>query len=303
MGQTPIYGFHYPDGSDLVDIATHLQELALDIDGVLGTLGGKPPTRTVIIGPALREQPQGRPASKPLTEEEAIAIMESLPPAGDPPLAELLVAIYNIPEDCKALFVEGLGGGGAGGMAQTGSQALWAFAGGGNGGWYSAKLIVNPNPTYDYIVGGGGPGIPAGNNSGNGAVGGDTTFGALLVAKGGAGGTKDDVSGGAHSVPAWVEPQEHQSGSIGDVLIAGEYGDNGVGYATNLIEGGRGGKGAGPYGGNGGRTTMTGGWPHDGFAASGFGGGGSGSLASNYSGPAMASQPGYPGLLIITEFY
>lgn len=316
MGQTPIYGLRYPVGEDHVNIPMDVQELALDVESALGILntaieaaGGKPPTRTVILGPVLREIPGTKDEQPPLTKEEAVAALAAIVPYEGLTEAESRSGGYDTPDGCCALLVELMGGGGAGGMAQTGSQALWAAAGGGNGGWYAAKLILNPAATYAYLIGGGGPGIPAGNNGGNGAHGGHSWLALtesdpnIVAAMGGPGGTADRVDAGQHSVPAYVEPYGHNPGSIGDILIAGEYGANGIAYMTNLLNGGKGGKGGGPYGGNGGRMTMSGGWAHDGFAAEGYGGGGSGSVDGNYGGAARASQPGYPGILVITEFY
>lgn len=309
MGQTPIYGFRYPEGADLANVPIDIQELALDIESVLGTLGGKAPTRTIITGPALREIPGTKDEQPPLTKEEAAAALAAIVPYEGPTEPELRKGGYVTPVDCRALIVEIMGGGGGGGMAQTGSQALWAAAGGGNGGWYAAKLIVNPAPSYEYVIGGGAPGVPAGNNGGDGAMGGMSWFAlteadpTIVGAMGGVGGPVDRSDAGQHSVPAFVEPRGQSAGSTGDIMIAGDYGDNGVCHLSNLLEGGRGGRGAGPYGGVGGRTTMTGGWAHDGFPGEGWGGGGSGSVDGNYGGAARASQPGYPGVLIITEFY
>ncbi len=88
---------------------------------------------------------------------------------------------WTVPAGVTTITVEAWGGGGAGG----GVTGYAAGGGGGAGGQYAKKVVaVSAGDTYTVVVGAGGNG-----NTGNGADGEDSIFGAsVVVAKGGAGG-------------------------------------------------------------------------------------------------------------------
>lgn len=209
---------------------------------------------------------------------------------------------YSTPAGCVAILVECLAGGGGGGSAQTGSNATWAAASGGNGGCYSQKLITNPNASYAYSVGAGGTASPGGTTLSNGGTGGDTTFGSsLVVAKGGVGGTQDGQAGHT-SFAAVGTSVPTTSGCVGDYFNPGDRGHDGVVFASSELIGGGGGRGGGPLGGTGGGNTSATG-NGTGQAGIGYGSGGGGSTAGNFSGADVAAGVGKGGLIVVTEFY
>lgn len=95
--------------------------------------------------------------------------------------------------------IECWGGGGGGGEAQAGGS----FAEGGGGGDYSLMLLdrssLFENVSVTIGAGGAGAAPSTGSGSGAGAKGGDTTFGTLLGATGGAGGDSNVGVGEAES--------------------------------------------------------------------------------------------------------
>ena len=177
---------------------------------------------------------------------------------------------WTAPPGVTAVTVEVWGGGGAGGSA-TGNPAK---GGGGGGGQYAKKLVtVVPGTGYPYVVGGGGTG-----GAGAGPAGGDSTFStpspltAVVVAKGGAGGTSGTVNGGTANGGTGST-----TGGIGDIVRAGGNGSDGVGATQPAGIGGAGGGGAGSTGagGNASGNTAGAGTPV---------GGGSGAAARTTSG-------------------
>lgn len=92
-------------------------------------------------------------------------------------------AVWPAPAGVTAITVECWGGGGAGGGMNANYSAN--RGGGGAGGQYARRSVsVTPGQNYAIDVGAGGTG-----STGNGGIGGDSTFaGTTVVAKGGAGG-------------------------------------------------------------------------------------------------------------------
>lgn len=192
-------------------------------------------------------------------------------------------------EATKYMYIEGVGGGGGGGGvldAATNSAA----AGGGGAGAYSAVFTSTLTPVA-VAIGAGGPGGTAGAN--NGTPGGDTTFGAILTAKGGSGGISDTVTtihagglGGAGGLA---------SGGTGDIKRDGGQGDHGVSVAAAQAISGRGGN---SYFGGGAPATKSAG---NGTNAVNYGAGGSGAV--NLSSDAShAGGNGSDGLILVWEF-
>lgn len=174
----------------------------------------------------------------------------------------------------------GAGGGGGGGSVDS-------TGGGGGGGEYrGGQITVTECTMYTVTVGagGGGGGMP-------GVTGGDSSFGLLLVAKGGAGGTEPDSGSGTGGAGG--------TGGTGGTGYAGGMGGGGGGTGYNNYGAGGGGGGAGgassagTAGGNGddnngGGTGGTGG----GTAPNMGGNGGTGGNDSNSSGTAAVAPGG-----------
>ncbi len=94
---------------------------------------------------------------------------------------------FTVPAGVYRIHVRsvGAGGGGGGSTSSTGS-------GGGGGGYADGFYDVTPAATYTVTIGAAG----SGGANGNGTAGGNTTFGALQTANGGAGGFTDGGLGG-----------------------------------------------------------------------------------------------------------
>ena len=104
---------------------------------------------------------------------------------------------FTVPSLVTSLTVEAIGGGGGGGGTYGGLLGITsATAGGGGGGGYARGTVsVTPGQTHTVTVGSGGAGGASGNN--NGVAGGNSSFGAFVVATGGARGTAGNAANGA----------------------------------------------------------------------------------------------------------
>jgi hypothetical protein len=166
----------------------------------------------------------------------------------------------------------GVGAGGGGGGSSSSGATL--FNGGGGGAGSLSALFFLPTAigaSKAVTIGTHGNGGAAGSN--NGTAGGDTSLGALLVAKGAAGGFYGAVgqvpTGGAGGVPG-----------TGDLTIPGMPGMPGMYNSTNnTIAFASGNGGSGPFG-AGGLGTAGG----NGAAGTGNGSGGSGGYGTSNSG-------------------
>lgn len=191
-------------------------------------------------------------------------------------------------------------GGGGGGALNTAAAENRGGGGGGGGGGYVIRLYKASDlaATVAVTIGAGG----AGGNVGDGTVGGDTTFGALLTAYGGAGGVVGNNSG---AVSAGGKPGgtltagNALSGTtygVGDFTQFGAAGNSGGTNAIVALAGLRslqGGPGGGGGGGLNAAGTATAG------AAGGSqtqgsltGGGGTGGAATSAAGGAGSSFQG-----------
>lgn len=129
---------------------------------------------------------------------------------------------FAVPEGTKKVMVEAWGGGGGGGACHKfmGLNQAAGGGGGGAGGYGKGIFSVVPGQTYSIAVGDGGNAM----NDADGTQGGDTTFGALLVSRGGEGGKTGKIQAG---VPSTGLP-----GSGGTVVLAdGETISGGFGTA------------------------------------------------------------------------
>ncbi|WP_075349019.1 PKD-like domain-containing protein [Algoriphagus marinus] len=196
---------------------------------------------------------------------------------------------WVVPNGVTEIIVEGWGGGGRGGI-RSGNEG-----GGGGGGGYSRSILsVNPGDIFNYVVG------PGGNNTT--INGGNTTFGAGLLARGGTG-VGNSGSGGAGGTVGTGNDVAYSGGRGGDQSGSSSGGGGSSGYAnSNGANGGvitPGTIPAGSDGGNGGAGTNVqntsgqagqvpggggGGARWDGSSSSVFGGnGGAGRIKISYT--------------------
>ena len=195
-----------------------------------------------------------------------------------------------------------IGGGGAGGGVPATSSGAHSTGSGGGGGGY-AELLINRSDasgTVSIVIGAGGTGVvgAVGNN------GGDTTFGSLLKATGGAGGgffgsnvnwvigIPGDGGMGSHNGAAPI-------GGPAPIYLPGGPGHPGGGMA-GLANSGIGGSSQMGYGG-GTQYASGAGVSMAGLPGTGYGGGGSGAFGSSSS-TAKAGGAGAKGVVIV-EYY
>lgn len=173
---------------------------------------------------------------------------------------------FVVPAGVTSVTVQAWGGGGAGGGCTNQSRAT---GGGGAGGSYTNSTVsVTPGASYTVTVGNGGLGASAAN----GGSGGTSSFGALVTAIGGAGGTRGD------------NVNLNGPGATATVGVTRNGGAGGTGDATASVSGtsGGGGGGAGSTGNGGNSPGTTGG-------SGGTGGGGAGADGTNNSGNGTAA--------------
>lgn len=193
-------------------------------------------------------------------------------------------------------IIEGWGGGGGGGGAgipATASQQTTGGHGGSGGYSRSLKTAADIGASQKVTIGAAGTAGTAGANAGGN--GGDTSVGALVIAKGGGGGAAGSTvsgtinAGGAGGVAGTGDVTgTGQRGGTGQTGGVGLAGIAGVGGSTSV-------------GGGGGNTPGGTATPTAGIAATGFGAGGGGGFSAT-SGSNQAGGAGTAGLAIITEF-
>lgn len=150
----------------------------------------------------------------------------------------------------QVIAIGGGGGGAAGGMC-SGACGIWGGRGGGGGAYVKRYLISDSLSSTENITigisGTGGPSIGFPPASSAGTNGGDTSFGTLVVAKGGAGGIENSTGGAGGSATTGT-PQGNiyaiagQTGSNGTTSAAGTSAPS-TGFSTTGINGGGGGGG------------------------------------------------------------
>lgn len=200
---------------------------------------------------------------------------------------------YTAPSGLVGAIVECIGNGGGGGGSDGAAGYALAAAGGGAGG-YSRRYLTAAQIGASKSITFGATGSGAGAGSGTGTTGGDVSFGGLVVAKGGSGGS---------GVNTGIVPTGGNGGGIGtgDFTCSGARGDPGVNasIATVIFSGGTGGSSMFGSGGRGGAAG--GGAVEAGQAASGYGSGGGGGATVNTASDAGGGT-GSTGICIITEF-
>ena len=199
---------------------------------------------------------------------------------------------YNPTPGTNSIIVQLQGGGGAGGgVVATGSNQFAVGAGGGAGG-IAVSRYTSGFAGQTVTIGAGG--VPVVGNTGG--DGGSTSFGSLMSATGGSGGS---IGLAIPSGQAAVEAGGQGGvGAVGNIYAAvGQDGINSVGTATSNYISGSGGP---SLLGGGGRRLVTGA-SDNGSAALVGGSGGGGAAASNGGGP-FAGGAGAPGYVLIWEF-
>jgi len=189
---------------------------------------------------------------------------------------------FTVPAGVNTIKVEAWGGGSGGNNDISRGGGGGAFAG-------DNTLSVTPGASYTVRVGSGGA-------AGTGNSGQDSSFGNLIVAKGGNGATGGSAtaSTGAVRYSGGNGGSSSRNGGAGGGGSAGSQGDGGTGGSTNNTNGavgGTAGAGGGAAGGNGGNTNQNG-------SNGGFPGGGGGERGSN--GTSIGSGAGGNGQVIIT---
>ena len=198
---------------------------------------------------------------------------------------------YTPSANLISAILECIGAGGAGGGVVSANNNL--NAGGGGGGGYSRKYSTAAaiGASQSVTIGAGGVGVlqAAGGN------GGDTSVGAICIAKGGSGApgvvtaAYPNPSGGAGGIAG-----------TGDVTVAGTPGMHGNYMASGYGIVSQGNGGAGPLGG-GGFAALNTSNSLPGSPATGYGAGGGGAACASGA-AAQAGGNGSPGLVVITEF-
>lgn len=198
---------------------------------------------------------------------------------------------WTKPTGAKYVVIEMVGGGGAGGGATATAAGQCATGGGGGGGGYSKSTFLAGavGATETITVGAGAIG-----STGAGATGGTSSFGAILTATGGSGGSQ----GTAVAPPSSLAGQGGAGGSgSGDIAIPGGYG--GDGFCLNGARAVQGAGGTSQFSGSS-RLLITG--TRSNFTGNSYGGGGNGA-ANAQSQIATAGGDGADGLVVITTYF
>lgn len=202
---------------------------------------------------------------------------------------------YNRPAGLAYAIVEVVGAGGAGGGSTSPGASGAGKGGGGGAGGYSRSIITAAamGASQTVTVGAGGTGVSAGT----GNSGGDSSFGALVIGKGGSGA----ASNSSTTTSTWaIDGGAGGVAGTGDINPPGMRG--GAGYTGGNLGGGGIG-GSSPYGAGGkGAQSGSAGASVGGSAGTGNGSGGGGALTTT-SGANATGGAGTDGIVIITEFY
>lgn len=191
----------------------------------------------------------------------------------------------------KAVRVRVQAAGGASGGAPSNPTNQHSSGGGGGGGGYAEKFVLASALAASETVTIGAAGAPgaAGAGGGNAA---NSSFGTHAVATGGLGGGIAASSG----LMIGALGGAGGAGTTGDLLVDGQSGGMGSGYATL----GHGGLGGSAVLGGGGRGAYTGAGSGTAQGAPGGQyGGGAGGSSSNSGGAAIAGGAGGPGIILV----
>lgn len=198
---------------------------------------------------------------------------------------------YTPTTGTNSIIVECVGGGAGGGGASATSSSQVSAAPGGGAGAYAKGRITSAFSGVTVTIGAGGSGGAAGANAGGN--GGTTSFGALITAPGGVGGSGE----AAFTPPIILGSRATSAQASGASLIngVGAAGDYAIGMSTSDVASG---SGAGTIFGAGATVVAATG---PGTAAVSAGSGGSGGM-SVAGGAAQAGGAGAAGVCIIYEY-
>jgi hypothetical protein len=185
--------------------------------------------------------------------------------------------------------VQGAGAGGAGAGATGSGQG--SCGSGGGGGVYAESFITDLTSLTEDVsvtIGAGGAG---GVGTGSGSDGGESSFGSLVVAPGGTGGS----SRAASAFPVLIVGGDLKTGGTGQIIRQGEPGGTGIVVKQGQADGGA---GANSLLGVGARGATSG---NAGSNGEGFGSGGSGA-ANSASVAARDGGNGAAGIVIVEVF-
>jgi hypothetical protein len=202
---------------------------------------------------------------------------------------------WTKPRGAKIVRVICVGGGGAGGGAAAAASGENSKGSGGGGGSYGESVFdaSTLTSTVTITVGAGGVGaVGANGNNGN-----QSSFGALVIGRGGVAGSRAASSSSAGFGIAGGAGGLAGTGQLGGVGGAGE---NAIGSGTLGV----GGSGGSSRMGGGGKGTATGttGQSITGTVGGLYGGGGGGGLSTS-TGAACAGGDGGAGVVIVTTFF
>lgn len=202
---------------------------------------------------------------------------------------------WNKPAGAKYVEIEVLGGGGGGGGATAASASQHSCGTGGGAGGYAWAKKAAADLTASVAVTVGAAGL--GQGGAVGTDGGGSSFGAYVVAGGGAGG----LFTGTNANDFWVEPPAGGTATAGDLLIPGQ----GGGAANGDGVFGMGGRGGNSKYGAGGRERGTGASAQalSGYAATGYGAGGGGALETGTTAVTRNGGNGSPGIVIVRTYF
>lgn len=204
--------------------------------------------------------------------------------------------VYNRPANLLFAIVELVAGGAGGGGTYSSAATVSTAGGGGGSGGYSRRKLTAAQigASQTITIGAFGVGGAAGDNPG--ANGGDTSFGSLVIAKGGLGG------GAGWTTTFWHGGAGGSiTGALGDIVAAGDPGGNGAWHngGNTLFASGQGGSSF--FGGGAVPAFAAGANANNGNAASNYGSGGSGAVINLAIG-SLAGGNGSPGAAVITEY-
>lgn len=204
---------------------------------------------------------------------------------------------WSKPTGCRAILVQVYAPGGGGGWAD-GTAAAYACAGGASGGNYAEAFLTSGAFGVSQSVTCGAVGAGDTTINGTGGTGGQTSFGALVVANGGIGGTTDSVATITVDVEPGGDTAATGTGQFHSFGCPGEQGLS-IGGTLGISLNGGGGKAGGPLGGAGGNKS-TGNIPGD--PGQFPGGGGSGASTAS-SATDRNGGDGGGSLVIVHQFF
>lgn len=227
---------------------------------------------------------------------EALVIDRSSGKVTMPNTAPVTVQVFSAtgtwtkPAGCTRVRVRAVGGGGGGAGATAAASASCAGGGGSSGSYSEGVFDVTATSSVSVTIGAAGTAGAAAN--GTGGTGGATSFGALLTAPGGLGGSGMSSGTAAAFALGGALPAAGTGGSIMAPGVGGHCSERAS--ATVFIAG----NGAnGPFGGGQRGSTNAG----SGGAGAAPGAGGSGAASSSATG--FAGGAGAAGIVIVEEWY